>query len=360
MLHALIMAGGSGTRFWPASRNLRPKQLLDLAGPRSMIQETVDRVGDLVPPERCLVITNERLVPEIRRQLAQLPAAAILGEPCKRDTAPCVGLAAFLMMRRDPEAVMAVMPADHVITPTNAFLSALRHANDLVSEQPDRLVTFGVRPTYAAESFGYIEQGPELDSQAQRIPTYRVARFHEKPRAEVARQYLQQGGYFWNSGIFVWKAATILQELAQNDPPMHAHLARIAESEGTPGFLPTLQSEFAAIQGRSIDYAVMENAREVVMVEAPFAWDDVGSWQAIARRQTADADGNLATGRFLGIDTRNTIVRTDPQHLVVTIGIEDCVIVHTPDATLVVRRDQEENVRQAVKQLEQLGWDEYL
>lgn len=359
MLHAVIMAGGAGTRFWPASRALLPKQLLDLAGGRSMIQATVGRLGDLVPPHRVLIVTNEQLVTRISAQLPELPPTAILGEPCKRDTAPCIALAASIIQKRDPHGTMAVMPSDHVIGPDDTFRAALRAAEDLVEQDPARIVTFGIRPTYPAESFGYIERGEQLDCPPA-VRAFRVSRFREKPAADVAEKYLASGNFYWNAGIFVWKASTVLQSLQRFEPQMFQHIERIAASLDTPRFAEVLQTEFHAIQGKSIDYAVMERHEHVVVVEAAFDWDDVGGWQSLARTRGADADGNTVIGRHVGIRTEGSIVRTDKDHLVVTLGLKDTIVVHTPDATLVANKHDEEAIREVVNILKDRGWNEYL
>jgi mannose-1-phosphate guanylyltransferase len=358
------MAGGAGTRFWPASRAAQPKQLLDLAGGETMIQATVSRLGNLVPPERTLVVTNNRLVDPITEQLPQLPTEAVIGEPCKRDTAPCVGLAAGWVRHRDPDATMVVMPADHVIRPDGIFREAISYAARLVQEQPGRLITFGIKPTYPAESFGYIERGASLDTQqdaSQSVySTFQVRRFREKPSAEVAQEYLDAGNFYWNSGIFVWKADAILAELAAHEPEMFAHLETISRALGAADFPQVLDQEFHAIQGKSIDYAVMERAADVAVIEAPFEWDDVGSWQALSRLGDTDQDGNTVIGRHLGLNTSGTIVRATDEHLVVTLGLTDCIVVHTPDATLVANKHDEESIRQVVQRLEEMGWDQYL
>jgi mannose-1-phosphate guanylyltransferase len=285
MLHAVIMAGGSGTRFWPESRAARPKQLLHLVGQRSMIQSTVDRLGQLVPKERILIVTGAQLVDEIWNQLPQLSSSAIIGEPCRRDTAPCIGLAALRIVRDDPEGVMAVMPSDHVIAPDEAFQAAILLAQRLVEDAPDRIVTFGVRPTYPAESFGYIERAAALtpnvtQTGAAATNVYHVQQFREKPKAEVAKKYVAAGTFYWNSGIFVWKAATILRQLEERQPEMVSRLKTIAAAADSASYEDVFAREFAAIDGISIDFAVMEHADDVVVVEAPFSWDDVGSWQA--------------------------------------------------------------------------------
>lgn len=357
MLHAIIMAGGSGTRFWPASRALRPKQLLDLAGNEAMIEATVARLGDLAPPERVLIVTNRRLVAPIQERLPKFPAANLIGEPCKRDTAPCIGLAAALVLQQDPEAIMAVMPSDHVISTKEQFTDALRSAAKIVEESPERIVTFGIKPSYPAESFGYIERGEPLPNSDG---AYAVKSFKEKPKADVAREYLAAGRFFWNSGIFVWKAQTIWDSIAQNEPEMFAHLAKIREAIGKPDYAQVLEKEFEAIKGKSIDFAVMEKHPHVAMIEAPFTWDDVGTWQSLQRLVATDEQGNTIVGKHIGVRTTGTIVRSEGNHLVVTMGLKDCLIVHTPDATLVANKHDEEAVREVVKILEERGWSEYL
>jgi mannose-1-phosphate guanylyltransferase len=360
MLHAIVMAGGSGTRFWPASRAALPKQLLPLAGERTLLEDTVTRLEGLVPPERVLVVTSARLLDAARRQLPQVPDAGLVGEPCKRDTAPCIGLAALLVARHDPDATMAVMPSDHVIAPAAKFQDAIRQAAALVDEAPGRLVTFGIRPTYPAESFGYIQQGAALAVAPGAAPAHVVARFREKPPAQVATEYLAAGNYLWNAGIFVWKAATILAALRERQPECLAHLERIAAAWDGPDREAVFAREFAAIKGISIDYAVLEQATDVVVIEAPFTWDDLGGWSAVARQRGVDAEGNTIVGRHLGIESVRTIVHAAGDHLVVTMGLEDMLVVHTPDATLVADRAREEAVRKVVAELEKRGWQEYL
>jgi len=359
MLHAVIMAGGSGTRFWPASRREQPKQLLDIAGDRTMIQDTVHRLGEVVPPERVLIVTNQRLVAPIQEQLPELPAESIIGEPCKRDTAPCIGWSAGILAAKDPDATMVVMPADHVISPDDVFQQAISFAAQLVEQSPDRIVTFGIKPTYPSESFGYIARGEPVES-GDGPPTFQVDSFREKPTADVAQQYLDAGTYYWNSGIFAWKARTILDSLEKFEPKMYTHLQRIAEAAGSDQYDEVLEREFAAIDGKSIDYAVMERADDVVVIEAPYEWDDVGGWRSLARLRGKDDSGNTMVGRTLALDTSDSIIRTTGDHLVVTLGMQDAIVVHTPDATLVADKESEAQIRQVVKMLGEKGWEEYL
>lgn len=396
MLHAVIMAGGSGTRFWPESRNDRPKQLLRMLGPNSLLQEAVDRLAGLVALERIWIATTERLAPAVADQLPELRREAILVEPCKRDTAACIGLAALRLLREDSDATMAVLPADQRIAPTDAFQQALRLADQLVQEDPNRLITFGIRPTYPAETFGYIERGEPIrlsitswaseadqpvsaqeptgapprsgpirsaEGKPGKVPAvYRVQKFHEKPHTPTAQAYLHSGRFYWNSGIFVWKARTILEQIRQHQPDMYMHFDRMAQAADTPDWDRVLHQEFSAIRGLSIDYAVMEHAHNVLVMEAPFDWDDVGNWRALERWISSDPHGNvLAADRTLLLDTAGCIIRsTDPHHLVVTLGVENLLIVVTPDATLVADKRQEESIRKITQWLAERGWIEYL
>lgn len=359
MLHTVIMAGGAGTRFWPASRRNHPKQLLQLAGERSMLQSTVDRLAGLCPPDRVMVVTNQQLVEKVREQLPELPTAAVIGEPAKRDTAPCVALAAEWLLADDPDAIMLVTPADHVIQPEEKFRQAIAQAVNLVKADPSRIVTFGIRPTYPAEVFGYIERGTAL-SHAGDFPTFNVERFREKPDAATARKFLEAGSFDWNSGIFVWSARTIANAIRQYEPAIAEQAAKIVAARGRPDFSEIFAREFSAIKGKSIDYAVMEKYQPVLVIEAPFHWDDVGNWTAVPRISGVDSEGNAPRGKTLSLQTSNTILRTTDDHLLVTLGVKDLIIVHTPDATLIANRNDEAAVKQIVERLEQLGWEHYL
>jgi len=360
MLHAIIMAGGTGTRFWPASTNDTPKQLLRLVGDATMLRQTVDRLGDVVPNERRMIVTNERLVRAVREQLPELPANAVVGEPCKRDTAPCIGLAALLVSRDDPDATMVVMPADHVIHPAEKFQAVVRQAAEMVDEAQGRIVTFGIRPTYAAETFGYIHRGDPIRRPSLVTASYLVQQFKEKPDAATAKKYIDSGEYYWNSGIFAWRAVTILDAIRPRQPEMLKHLETIVAAWDTPERDAVLAREFSAIKPISIDYAVMEHATDVAVIEAPFEWDDLGGWQSLARLAGADENGNTIIGRHVSLGTTGSIVRTDDEHLVAMLGMKDTIVVHTPNATLVANKHDEEQIRKIVKQLEELGWHENL
>ena len=325
-----------------------------------MLRQTVTRLGDLATPERTLIVTNKRLLPATREELPELPEASLVGEPCKRDTAPCIGLAALLVSRNDPDAVMAVLPADHVIRSSDRFQDAVRQAAEQVTNHPRRIVTFGIRPNYPAEIFGYIQRGARIDVRDDQAPAYTVKRFREKPDVETATEYVASGDFYWNSGIFVWRAATILEALTERQPQMLQRLRKIVDAWDAENREEVFEREFTAIDGISIDYAVMEHAQDVAVIEAPYDWDDLGSWQSLSRLLGADLKDNTVVGRHLGIDTKGCIVRTSDDHLVVTVGMEDFLIVHTPEATLVANKHDEEAIRRVVKELENRGWNEYL
>jgi mannose-1-phosphate guanylyltransferase len=359
MLHAVIMAGGGGTRFWPRSRQKRPKQFLALGSERTLLQLALDRVGTLIPPERTWIITAEAHHDEAARQLPALPAGQIVGEPCGRDTAACIGLGASLIARHDRDATMLVMPADHLIEPVEDFRRAVQVAADMAEKRPAALVTFGIVPTFPATGYGYIHRGDEV-ARPENVAVYKVQSFREKPSADVAERFVASGEYYWNSGIFVWKAATILGALRERQPKLHAAVQRIAGAWATDQRTDALQREYSALDRISIDYAVMEHARDVLVVQAPFRWDDVGSWLALERMHARDPRGNTVLGLHAGIETSNCVIASDSGHLVATVGVEDLLIIQDGDATLVAARSQEGAVKQLVELLKKEGLERYL
>jgi mannose-1-phosphate guanylyltransferase len=324
-----------------------------------MLQTTFDRLSGLVSSQHVLVATNSQLVDAVVSQLPDLPIEHIIGEPFKRDTAPCIGVAASLVQAADKNGMMIVMPSDHVIEPRSEFHRAIQAGVRLIEQDPERIVTFGIRPTYPAESFGYIERGSAFEGLGG-VAAFEVQRFREKPKKELAQEFFDAGTFYWNSGIFLWSAKTVLNALKTYEPEMFAHIEKIGQAVGTPHFQKIFVQEFEAIRGKSIDYAIMERHPKVAVIEAPFQWDDVGSWRAMSRLLKPDSHGNTVEGPFLGIDSKNMIVRSEPDHLVVTIGMQDVIVVHTKDATLVAPKQEEERVREVVKQLQELGLREYL
>lgn len=359
MLHAMIMAGGGGTRFWPRSRAKKPKQFLNLVGERTLLQQTLDRIEALAPSEKSWVITSATHRDECSRQLPELPSSNIVGEPCGRDTAACIGLGAALIVKRDPDAAMIVMPADHVIEPVQEFRRAVQAGLSLVQDNPASLVTIGIPPTFPATGYGYIQRGEAL-SPRQGTNVFRVAAFREKPTFDVAQQMVVDGSYFWNSGIFLWKAKTILSALEVNQPAIYAAVQRIAMSWYSPERESVLRAEYEGLPKISIDYAVMEKAKNVLVVQAPYRWDDVGSWLALERMHPQDADGNTILARHAGIATKNCVIVGESDSLVATVGVEDLLIIQDGDAILVAHRNDEGTVKNLVDLLRKKGLEKYL
>jgi mannose-1-phosphate guanylyltransferase len=360
MLHAVIMAGGSGKRFWPQSRLQRPKQVLPIAGSRPMIVETALRLDGLVPAERTYIVTHESQVGPILGSFGPSHAPRVIPEPYGRDTAACIGLAAVRIRRDDPGGSMLVMPADQVIRPTDRFQEVMRAAVEVAS-QGDSLLTFGIKPRYPATGYGYIHRGERV-AEPRGIPVYTVHRFREKPARQVAEEFLASGEYYWNSGIFCWRVETILDCLKRFTPRLHGALERIAGAIATPNEATVLREAYEPLEKISIDYAVMERAESIRVVEADFEWSDVGSWESVAklRHAEADAQGNILVGRCEAVETANSLVLTEGAHLVGVVGLEDVVVIHTPDATLVCSKRRAEDVKLLVDRLEKKGLREYL
>jgi mannose-1-phosphate guanylyltransferase len=358
MLHAVIMAGGSGTRFWPKSRRNRPKQLLRLYGDATMLQQTVARIAPLVPPERVLVITGADQAEAVRAQLADVPAHNVVAEPCPRDTAPCVGLAATIVAQTDPDATMIVMPADHVIEPAETFRRTVRAAVAIIDEDPSAFVTFGIKPTRPETGYGYIERGEPL-GKPDGIALHRVKQFREKPDRATAERFLAEGRFAWNSGIFLWRSQAILDALAQFKPEIASRLKRIRGSLGRPEEPEVLAREFPLMERIPIDKAVMEKAENVRVLEVVYDWNDVGDWRSLAALAPRDDNGNTKQGRVLALETQNCIVVSD-EGLIATLGVDNLVIIQSAGATLVARKDQLDKLKGLVEGLEKAGLGTYL
>ncbi len=359
MLHAVIMAGGSGTRFWPMSRKNLPKQFLNFHADESLLQQAVARIAGLAGDENVYVVTNRLHVGKTKEQLTQLGDQQIIGEPTGRDTAPCIGLAAAILDKTDPDATMMVLAADHIIEPVERFHQAVLTAEGFLKVHPEALLTMGIPPSRPATGYGYLRKGDEQKDKLE-LPVYKVRSFHEKPNLETAVKFQESGEYFWNSGMFCWKAKTILAELKARQPELYDGVMEIAKAWGSANQQEVLERVFPTLTKISIDYAVMEKSSNVYMVEAPFNWDDVGSWLALERVFPKTPDGNVIIGEHLGMKTDQCVIAGHKKHLIATLGVKDLIIVHTDEITLVAHRDDEQSVKLLLQQLENLGLERLL
>jgi mannose-1-phosphate guanylyltransferase len=364
MRYAVILAGGSGTRLWPMSRAGLPKQLIPFIRGKSLLEIAVDRLRGLVDPGRQLICTGEKYRRSIREAMPGFAESRILGEPEGRDTLAAVGLPAAVAARQDPDAVIAVFTADHLIDPVDVFQDRVRLGFRIAEKVPSSLVTFGIRPTCAATGYGYVELGEPLEDFDG---AYAAVKFVEKPDAETARRYLDSGGYAWNSGMFVWRAETLLGCIRRYRPQVHAGLVRIADAWDGPEQQAVLSEVYPTLEKISVDFAVMEPASTddevtVATVPMPVEWLDVGGWPAYAETLRPDADTNRSSSdRTLAIDSSNNlIVTSDPKHLVAALGVDDLVIVHTPDATLICHRDHAERIKELHKAIGERFGGEHL
>ncbi len=344
MRHAVIMAGGSGTRLWPLSRRLRPKQLLRLFDGQSLLRLTRDRLVGLFAPEQIWVITSAHYLDQVATELPDVPRSNLIGEPVGRDTANAIGLAAELLARRDPDGTMAVFTADHLITPPDRFAAAIAAGLDAAEREPDALITFGVTPRFPHTGYGYLRRGARCGPPETRV--YEVAEFREKPTADVAERYVRSGEYYWNSGMFVWRIAQIRAELARLLPENARQLRALAADWDNPAAAAACAVRFGQLRRISIDFGVMEKAARVLVVEMDCEWRDLGSWPSIAATRAPDERGNvvLAPRAVVEAGRGNTVISED-EHLVVLLGVEGLVVVHSPDATLVCRAEDVERVR---------------
>ena len=351
------MAGGRGERFWPVSREKTPKQLVTLLGSRSFLQQTVDRVLPLVPLKNILVITNAVQAPEVRRQLPKLPVANVVAEPVGRDTCAAVTLGAAIVGQRSVNGVMAVLPADHVISEDKKFQQVLGDSFDLASRGPV-IVTIGIKPSEPATGYGYIRVGnalpPPHGVKSYKTTFFKAEQFVEKPNYETAQAYLAGGQYRWNAGMFIWSFVTITQGLEKHQPEMAAACQRWFKAAGTPKLNKVLAREYPEIRKISIDFALLEHAQNVVVADGTFDWDDLGSWTALARHLKADAEGNCAVGDFIHVDAARNIIfdaRTKNRTPIAVVGQRDTILVQTDDAVLLAHKSQAQKIKELVKRL---------
>lgn len=358
MTSVVIMAGGKGERFWPKSRINLPKQFLSLTDDgKSMIQHTVERVKNLVDIENIYVVTNEMYKNLVSEHIPDIPEANIIIEPAAKNTAPCIGLAAIHIAKKDINSKMIILPSDHLIKFNEIFIDTLKTTLNVV-EKGDNLVTIGITPNYPETGYGYINftKGENFKDSAN---VYEVLRFVEKPNLEKAKEYLTSGQYLWNSGMFVWKASTILKNFKEYLPEIYEGLQKIGESINTEEYEEVLRKEFPNLPSESIDYGIMEKAKNIYVIPGNFGWDDVGSWLSLERINKTNQDGNVISGNVISIKTKNSIIQGN-EKLIATIGLEDIVIVDTEDVTLICHKNNSQEVKEIINNLRICNRNEYL
>jgi mannose-1-phosphate guanylyltransferase len=354
--YALIMAGGGGTRLWPLSRRSTPKQLLPLVEERSMFGVSVDRLAPLFPPERIYIVTGSSYADAMRADAPAVPAGNFVIEPYGRDNGPAVALALTVIAQRDPQAVVAILTADHHIADKEGFRGALAIAAETAAQ--GYIVTLGIEPTFPATGFGYIQRGDKL-SESGGLRVYSSRGFREKPDADTAAHFIASGDYSWNSGMFIMRAADALAEFARQQPAMSAGLATLAPTVDTPAYAETLAAVWETLPRISIDYAIMEGAPRMAIIPVSIGWSDVGSWGSIFDVIELDDDGSrFNTPQHIAIDAHDVLVYADK--LAVLVGVEDVVVVDTPDALLVCHKDQTQRVKDVVNKLKSEGLAKYL
>lgn len=359
--YAVIMAGGGGTRLWPVSRKDTPKQMLKLDGERTLFEIAVSRLLGHFPAERILVVTSTTLAEFFKKDQPAIPAENYIIEPSGKNTAPAIGLAALTLKMRDPDAVMAVVTADHFIEREGRFLHVLRAAGEVAEE--GHLVTLGIQPTYPATGFGYIQQGAYLGTY-ENIVVFKAMRFKEKPDEKTAIEFLETEDHSWNSGMFIWQVDRIMGEIERQMPQLHKVLTAVSEVWGAPEYEDVLRREWETLDKVSIDFGIMEGAENVAVIPARgLGWSDVGSWNAVYEVLPKTAEGNVFKCREnIYRDTNNTMVYTDgdSERLIVTLGVENLMIIETPDVLLVCSKDHAQDVKAVVDQLREKSKNHYL
>ncbi len=347
-VYALIIAGGVGARFWPRSRKRSPKQLLEIIGSGTMIQNTVYRLDPIVPKERILIVTNAHQADEVRRQLPRIPAENIIIEPFGRNTAPAIALGAQILKKRVGEAIMFVLPADHLVHDIAAFQETLIRAVD-VAEKSKGFVTVGVTPTRPETGYGYIQfHRQEEEGKFASQDAWPIVTFAEKPNVETARRFLESGDFVWNSGMFIWRISTILNGFAEFLPELADELDRLNPHIDTDGFAEALEMAYSEMKPISVDYGVMEKAENRYVIPADFGWNDLGSWDEVSRIFPKDEDGNAVEGDVFISDSKNCHISASSDRMIAAIGIEDLIVIDTPDGLLLCRKGQSQGVKEVV------------
>lgn len=346
-VYAVVLAGGKGERFWPASRESRPKQLLSVVDRQSLIENTLERISRFIPKERILIITTKSQLRQMRNKLHSLERKNFFVEPYGKNTAICIGVGASILRNINPESVMVVLPIDHYIIQTEKFLKALSNAVEIASKT-NHLITLGIKPNFAATGLGYIKTKDKSPIKNGRAKIFKVEKFIEKPDLKNARAFSRDKRYFWNSGIFIWKTEAILNEIKSLQPRMYSAIADIQKNIKKDKSQKRLARIYSAQKDISIDYAIMEKSDKVLMLEADFRWVDLGAWSSMSQVCGKDTNKNVICAFHKGVDSKENIIIGQPQHLLATVGVSNLIIVQTKDATLVCRKDKAEDIKKLV------------
>ncbi len=356
-MYAVILAGGPGERFWPLSRKKKPKQFLSLFSNRTMLQLTMDKLDNLVEPSNVYVVTGVLYRELVEKQLPELPSQNIICEPCGRDTAAAVGLAAAYIQMRDPQGVMLVLPADHYVADIEAFTNIIK-AGKKAAQSGEQVVTIGISPSRPETGYGYIEKGDKAE-EIEGVSIFKAGAFHEKPDINQAIKYLDKGTYLWNSGMFLWRSDLLFRLMAEFLPELEQGLSLIANSLGTPMEKEIIRNVYANLPWVSIDYGIMEKCKQVLVIPAAFGWDDIGTWTALERYCNADNKGNVLEGKGVLLDTNDCFIYS-PQQVVVALGVENLLIVNYKDSLLVCDKDRDQDIKKAVQALKEAGYEDII
>ena len=356
-IYSLIMAGGSGTRFWPRSKVKKPKQFLNILGEDSLIQETIHRFATFTNAENIYVVSNKSQAEVLEAQTPMLPKENLIYEPVGRNTLPCIGLAAMFAEKENPDGIMVVTPSDHLIQNNELFRDTVL-VGAKIAEEKDGIVTIGITPTYPATGFGYV-QASENITGSEAIKQFKVERFVEKPDAPTASKYLEKGGFYWNSGLFIFKVSVFIEAIEKFAPELYKDLRKIQAEIGLPSFDKTLDTIYRAVESISVDYGIMEHATNLYLVEGNFDWNDLGSWESVYQVNPKDENGNAGSGDAIFQDSKNSFIHTD-NGLVALVGLDDVIVVQDGNTTLVCPRSKAEDVKKIVDQLKAGDKKEYL
>ncbi|MCX7762119.1 MAG: sugar phosphate nucleotidyltransferase [Candidatus Kryptonium sp.] len=358
---AVIMAGGVGSRFWPKSRSRKPKQFLNILSSKSLIEQTIERINPLIPEEDILIVSNKNQTAELVQVLPKFPIQNIILEPLSKNTAPCIGLAALFIRRRQPDAVMVVLPSDHLIKNEEKFHNTLKIGIE-TAYKTNGLITIGIQPSYPSTGYGYIQFIEDDESELSEKGVYKVKTFAEKPDLETAKKFIESGDFLWNSGMFIWRVDVILDEIQTHLPDIYEELMTIDKTIGTDEFKTVLEQAYGRMKSISIDYGVMEKTNRAYVIKANFEWSDVGSWEEVYNLAPKDKDGNYISSNpenVVLIDVKNSLIEGN-KTLIAMIGVEDLIVVSSEDAILICKRDRAQDVRNIVNYLKRKNMEKYL